>query len=270
MTSQPKNMDKWAATIPTVSQVLHLAYDLCQAIPSGPDFAISDTHRAQARTVIQNLNGPECQISWKQTIPPLDQTDSATFTLFPSLPLELRFKIWAHACDDLRFPGALGIGIVPMRVYGEPLGVALACRESNSVLKRLMTKCPVCSGTWFKLTDIARKRHGCSWRDGMVFVKGSKIPCASCNVLEGSGDISMRMRYIMHYGNCWNNNKYYSSFCIMGRRTNSLDFMTFIVPQFSEDLNGKGYLRKIAILQEKPDERAVHTTVLASDLDTVG
>jgi hypothetical protein len=230
---------------------------------------ISDAHKTQARTVIQELNGPESQISWQQTIPPLDQTDSATFTLFPSLPLELRLKIWAHVCDDLRFPGALGIGTVPMAVYGEPLGMTLACRESNAVLNEFMVKCRVCSGTWFKLIDFARNRHGCSWRDGMVFVKGSKIPCGACNVLEGSGNISMRTRYIMHFGNYWSDGIYHSNFCLMGRRMDGSDSMTFIVPEFAEDLNGKGRLKRIAILQEKTGVREVYTTVHASDLDPV-
>jgi hypothetical protein len=277
----PTNL--WTVTIPNIAQILNFSNELCDAIPQSSDHptseeaeqlesAISETQKAKVQEVIQTLNGPDHKISWQQTMRPKDHTDSATFTLFPTLPTELRLKIWRHACDGLRFPGGLGSGRVPLAVYGEPLGLMLACKESKTVLDESMTKCSVCLGTWIKLDDgkvpSHAKRDSC-WRDRMVFVKGSKIPCSSCDVQGGSGGFSMRIRYLMQYGNIWSEGQYHSTFLLMGKRLKESDAVTFVLPHFVEDLTGKGYLRKVSILQEDPGEREVYTSVLAPDVELV-
>lgn len=282
----PAHANLWTVTIPTIAQILHFSNELCDAITQSSDHptsedaeqlesAISETQKAKLQDVIQNLNGPDSKISWQQTLPPKDHTESSTFTLFPTMPTELRLKIWRHACDDLRFPGGLGSGRVPLAVYGEPLGLMLTSKESKTVLEEMMTKCPACFGTWIKFDNgrcPGTAKCTSSWRDRVVFVKGSKIPCFSCDVQggnAGSGGFSMRIRFLMQYGNIWSEGQYYSTFLLMGKRLEGSDAVTFMLPHFVEDLTGKGYLRKVSVLQEDPGEREVYTSVLAPDVELV-
>lgn len=275
MTTGLPHTNLWTAAIPTIAQILHFANDLCHAIPrsstseyvtSDNAGAISETQKKQVQDVIQQLNGPGCNISWQQLKLPRHQEDSSTFALFPTLPTELRLKIWRHACDNLHFPGALGSGRVPIAAYGEPLGIKLACKESKTVLDEKMTKCSICFGTWITIKDSPSPSL---WRKRKLFVKGSKIPCISCDVQDGggasggSGGFSMRIRYLMQYGNIWSEGQYHSTFLLMGKRLAGSEAMSFILPHFVEDLTGKGCLRKVSILQEDPGEREVYSSVLA-------
>ena len=132
----------------------------------------------------------------------------------------------------------------------------LACQESKAVLDQRMAKCSTCHGAWMKLDDNPIPGQIITvpfWGDRMIFVKGSKIPCSLCTapgMSTKTGGFSMRIRYLMQYGNIWSEGQYHSTFLLMEKRKRDSEASAFILPQFVEILTGKGYLRKVSILNK--------------------